>query len=301
MFTLVQSKIGDAFFASSRDNTVKFEEFRFPGGELGVRLDLSTLETYRPVIIKAHMTKAEDPVLLALLVDALRRAKIEKISLVLYYVPYARQDRVANRGESHSIKVFADMINAMGFDNVAIYDPHSFVTEALIDNCSVISKLDLFAAMNLSIDWKNTVVVAPDAGAVKSVFEVASRFGAGGFATASKVRDVATGKIIRTEFTEDVMNKRVLVIDDICDGGRTFVELAKLIRPQEPARLELYVTHGIFSKGYDELAEYFDRIYTTNSFHPNARGNIRPDGVADDRYYFHELNVVTAKKETKSV
>ena len=79
------------------------------------------------------------------------------------------------------------------------------------------------------------------------------------------------------------------MVDDIFDGGRTFVELAKLILPMEPERLELYVTHGIFSKGYDEITQYYDRIYTTNSFHEAGRGNIRPDGIVDDKYLWLEL------------
>jgi ribose-phosphate pyrophosphokinase len=58
-----------------------------------------------------------------------------------------------------------------------------------------------------------------------------------------------------------------VIVDDICDGGRTFTEIAKAIRTQVPnARIYLVVTHGIFSAGFEELEKYFERIYTTNSY-----------------------------------
>lgn len=59
---------------------------------------------------------------------------------------------------------------------------------------------------------------------------------------------------------------KYVIVDDICDGGRTFVELAKAIKAGRPtAKIYLIVTHGIFSAGYTQLKEYFERIYTTNS------------------------------------
>jgi ribose-phosphate pyrophosphokinase len=59
---------------------------------------------------------------------------------------------------------------------------------------------------------------------------------------------------------------KYVIIDDICDGGRTFVELAKAMKESRPtAKIYLIVTHGIFSAGFDTLNQYFEGIYTTNS------------------------------------
>ncbi len=268
------------------------EVFNFPGGEIGVRVDTQHVDpTQLPLGTKiyAHMTRSEDPVILMMLVDAMKRSGFKNISLKLYYVPYARQDRVGVPGESLSIHVLASNINQMEFNSVTILDPHSPVTTALFDRAHVIDKKTLISHMNLSIPWDKTTVVAPDAGAVKSAYDVAKTFRAADLIVANKVRDLATGEILRTDFHGEVEGKRLLLIDDICDGGRTFIELAKLIRPMNPARLELFVTHGIFSKGYDVMTEWFDRIYTTNSFHVNGRGNVRPDGEVDDKFFFYEL------------
>jgi ribose-phosphate pyrophosphokinase len=113
------------------------------------------------------------------------------------------------------------------------------------------------------------VLVSPDAGAYKKVFDVAKEFNIENVITASKVRDINNGKILRTEvpsiekYDDDM---KYVIVDDICDGGRTFIELAKVIKEQKPnAKIYLVVTHGIFSYGFDPLAQYFDGIYTTNS------------------------------------
>jgi ribose-phosphate pyrophosphokinase len=112
--------------------------------------------------------------------------------------------------------------------------------------------------------------VSPDAGAYKKIFDVAQEFRIDNIATATKVRDLKTGKILHTEIpnlpvtlAEDF---KYVIVDDICDGGRTFVELAKAIREQRPtAKIYLVVTHGIFSGGFEGLGEYFEHVYTTNS------------------------------------
>jgi ribose-phosphate pyrophosphokinase len=82
------------------------------------------------------------------------------------------------------------------------------------------------------------------------------------------VRDIKTGKILRTEIpTLDQHNDlKYVIVDDICDGGRTFVELAKAIHDSRPtAKVYLVVTHGIFSAGFGELNNHFPQIFCTNS------------------------------------
>jgi ribose-phosphate pyrophosphokinase len=84
-----------------------------------------------------------------------------------------------------------------------------------------------------------------------------------------KVRDVTTGylvlKVLNPELAE---GRNCIVVDDICDGGRTFVEIAKQLPPV--TKLVLAVTHGIFSKGLRELLQYYNEIVTTNSLYPHA-------------------------------
>jgi ribose-phosphate pyrophosphokinase len=112
-------------------------------------------------------------------------------------------------------------------------------------------------------------LVSPDAGAYKKIFDVAQKFNIDNIITASKVRDIKTGAILRTEVPTLDQHKdlKYIIIDDICDGGRTFTELAKVMKESRPtAKIYLVVTHGIFSAGFDELSKYFEQIYTTNSY-----------------------------------
>jgi ribose-phosphate pyrophosphokinase len=88
---------------------------------------------------------------------------------------------------------------------------------------------------------------------------------------ASKHRDIQSGKILSTYVPlkdGEHTNNNFLIVDDICDGGRTFIEIAKVIHEIRPkAKVSLAVTHGIFSAGFNELSKYIEHIYCTNSIY----------------------------------
>jgi ribose-phosphate pyrophosphokinase len=274
-------------FETREDGMIKkigLSELVFPGGEVGVRLD-----AFNPghVYISAVLRNSEEVMKLLMLTDAIRRADPSGIiDLDLPYVPYARQDRVMTPGESLSIKVFCDLINTQKYNKVVIWDPHSDVTPALLNNCVIQSQAIVlrnqlpFGASNhgthsrfersLSIKEafiENTVLVAPDAGASKKIGEVAKMMGFTEVIQANKVREVATGKILETTVnTRHIGDKNFLIVDDICDGGRTFLELAKVLRPFTNGKIILYVTHGIFSANLGVFKGVIDEVYCANSF-----------------------------------
>lgn len=202
--------------------------------------------------------------------EILRRLGTNKIDVIYPYLPYARQDRVIEENESFSLKVFCQLLNSQKFDSVTVYDPHSDVGPALIDRCIVVPQHEIVPDVVLGdfLYDPNTMIICPDAGAFKKISKLIKddmRICIG-----TKQRD-AQGKIIRTSIFQPatIIGKRCLIIDDICDGGRTFIELAKTLlggKEKEATEIYLYVTHGIFSKGFDELEKYFTNIYTTNSF-----------------------------------
>jgi ribose-phosphate pyrophosphokinase len=184
--------------------------------------------------------------------------KIEK--LVIPYVPGARQDRVNPTGDIlFAAKGFADMINARKFSRVIILDPHSKVIAKKIKN-SVQYPL-AWVAESLVPASHYTGIIAPDAGAGDRALKFATEFGLP-VTLATKHRDVSTGAL--TDFMVTVKPGRYLVVDDICDGGGTFVGLGEKIMEQG-AIADLYVTHGIFSKGTRRLHELYKDIYTTDS------------------------------------
>lgn len=192
-------------------------------------------------------------------------------NLYLGYAAYSRQDRICSDGEALAAKVFANQINAMNFTNVITVDNHSGVITALINNVLNLPKSEIFSNVEPFFE-KYDVFVAPDFGAAKEVQDLAIKYGKQ-FVQGTKNRDPATGNL--SGFGHycpegDLDGKRVLIIDDICDGGGTFLGLADSLRDNHvPSELSLYVTHGIFSKGIDCLTSTFDTVYTTDTLIDN--------------------------------
>ena len=261
---MIKLKIGNV--------TQAIKQFTFPGGEVGVEIQYwPCWDNVEKVDVIAHLKNSDDLMALLLTSDAIdRQYKSAKKYLTLNYVPYARQDRVCNEGESLSVSVMAKLINSCGFARVKIADPHSDVTPALINNVEILESYDIIKNKDLSQYY----IVAPDAGAYKKACKWAQKKNALGVITANKVRDVRTGKIESVKVDTDVKGLKLFVVDDICDGGRTFIELAKCLNGAKS--LELFVTHGIFSKGTKVLTDVYDKVYSTNSFH----GDI-PDELDD--------------------
>ena len=83
----------------------------------------------------------------------------------------------------------------------------------------------------------------------------------------SKKRDIKTGKLSGfTVYADDLEGNTCVIVDDICDGGGTFNGLAQELKKKNCGKLILIVTHGIFSKGFEQLAKSFDHVYSTASF-----------------------------------
>lgn len=233
--------------------------FLFSGGEVHVKVgkdtDCSLICT--DYTMNGFMSVCEHN-------EVMRRRGLS-VNLVYPYFPYARQDRVMNEDEPFSLKIFCDLINSQRFSSVTIYDPHSDVTPALINNCEVIPQWDI-ARMTLPTKYRNECLfVSPDAGAYKKLSKLVTDDSQ--IAIGVKNRD-SSGNITHTDvFSPTAIEGRdCLIVDDICDGGRTFIELAKTLKAKGAKSVILYVTHGIFSKGFGELRQHIDHIYTTNSF-----------------------------------
>ena len=117
------------------------------------------------------------------------------------------------------------------------------------------------------INDPNIVLVAPDAGAAKKIFHLASELNISEIITCEKKRNVNNGELSDFKIhADDIKNKNCLIIDDICDGGRTFVGIAKALKNKNAGKIYLAVSHGIFSNGFEKLKRVLDDIYSTDSF-----------------------------------
>jgi ribose-phosphate pyrophosphokinase len=244
---------------------IAFETFVFPGGEPHLKIR-SDLDPAHPVHISHRIRTFGDLGLLCLAVDTLRRMGVSQITLFLPYFPGARQDRVMVPGEPLTVKVYADLINALQLDRVTVFDPHSEVTPALLNRCTVLDN-QAFIRQVLTRIGGEVLLVSPDGGALKKIYKLSEALGGLEVVECSKSRDVKTGRLSGFKvYADELKGRSCLIVDDICDGGGTFIGLAEVLRAKGAGRLYLAVSHGIFSRGLSELSACFDGIFTTDSF-----------------------------------
>lgn len=192
--------------------------------------------------------------------------------LYLPYLPYARQDKATANDACFALEAFAPLLNALAFKRVIIEDPHSFKAQQLIANCDA-----SFKRINETISFIVTaheidLFVYPDNGAnqkYSKLIEIPKNLPPIPVMYGHKQRDPATGEITDYKLDVEFWNRRVpepgvwphcwegkraLIIDDICDGGATFVKLAEILRRDfKVGYIHLYVSHGLFSKGRQVL------------------------------------------------
>ncbi len=244
---------------------IEFDYFTFSGGEPHIRIK-SNLDKVTHVYISHRIKSFNDLGILLLATNALKNLGVKKINLFLPYFPAARQDRLMVKGEALSVKVYSELINSQNFSSVGILDPHSEVTPALLNNCHVIENHKFIKTVTEQLP-KDLLLVSPDGGALKKIYKLASYLEDYQVIECSKTRNVKTGELTAFNiYSEDLCNKDCLIVDDICDGGGTFLGLAKKLKEKNAGQLYLAISHGIFSKGFDQLKQHFEIIFCTDSF-----------------------------------
>lgn len=264
---------------------------KFPAGE--IRINVKALDINE---IELKFEGSDDIIALQMICDAIKQQGKEPNVLIMRYVPYGRQDRVCNTGESFSLEVFAKTINELKFGSVIIQDPHSWQQVTMIDNSVVVPQsdtwLDAVKTFSKTYKDKNTefTLVSPDAGAKKKI-ETLSCLSDISSIYCDKVRDPKTGRL--SDFTvqgDQKLNGVYCIVDDICDGGGTFIGLAKELKRLGASKVLLCCTHGIFSKGIDCILEEVDEIYTTDSlmyytrFSNNEKFKVIYSGYFEETY-----------------
>lgn len=249
---------------------IPIKEWMFPCGESGIKIETNafTFIEDKDYTIQLMWEGDSDLLKLAQLVDALRVERAGRITLSIPYFPYSRQDRRCSRGEGHSLKVVASFINSLGFHNVRTLDGHSTVLEAVVDRLTVIPQG--ICAHNLPL---HDILVAPDAGASKKVITHSQVWqDETDILQGEKTRHPDGSMTVNVPGAAAIRGKKVCVVDDLCDGGKTFIELAQALLPYEPSVLNLYVTHGFFTKGVNVLKPFYHNVYVHNLMRPEFQG-----------------------------
>lgn len=254
---------------------VKFHISNFPDGQVGVKLDhVYEWESYR---IVSRFSSYQNMMVILSTNQVLRDSGVKYVELFCPYFLSARSDRKFDYYESFDLKLTAQIINLAKFDKVFVLDPHSDVLPALVENCSIIS-IDHFIHQIPPFFWDDKLLISPDAGAYKRIFKIGEMLNLP-IITGNKVRDPEGN--ITLEIYGEVNRKKCVIVDDICDGGRTFELLGGKLKDLGVETVDLVVTHGIFSRGWK--LKNIDEIWTTNSYRDFPERPIP--------HYFNVINV----------
>jgi ribose-phosphate pyrophosphokinase len=183
------------------------------------------------------------------------------VTLEIPYLPYARQDKQISNQSTWAIHLFAEILNQNGILDVTTFDQHS----------------PLYFKSRSPQDFHRSIInhdilCFPDKGATKRYPHLAEY----PVLHCEKVRDQQSGVIEKLSLgptSLDLRDKRILIVDDLCDGGGTFIQVAQVLQPLGPKQIDLCVSHGLFTKGRDVLhAAGIKNIFTTNSLLRNTNG-----------------------------
>lgn len=180
-----------------------------------------------------------------------------KTRLKINYLPYGRQDKMIGNGSTFALETFSYLLNKLHFDEIVILDPHSDVAGQLINNSKSVYPYEEVNKVAKLTDAD--ILCYPDAGAVRKYIDIYKAECIYG----EKVRNQSTGNIISYTLFGAPQDQNVLIVDDICDGGMTFKLLTQQLLAAGAKEVNLFVTHGVFSKGLSVLHEAgIKRIFT---------------------------------------
>lgn len=242
----------------------------FASGETYCRFDASVRDT-DVFIIQTHSDPVNDSIMEQLImIDAAKRASARRIIAVSPYLGYARQDRKARPREPITAKLMADMFQVAGAERMISVDLHSGQIQGFfdtpVDHLTAMPVLEEYVQSEL-MNMENVVIVAPDAGRVKTAERFAQHIGADlAFAHKRRAKDqhnvVETGEIIG-----EVDGKHCVIIDDMIDTAGTVVGAADLVMDRGATDVWIMATHGVLSGPAMERLQNSkaSRVVVTNS------------------------------------
>ncbi len=232
----------------------------FPDGQIGANC-IFTPQPGERYLIASSITSYDDLITIIAANDALIQSGANWVGLYCPYLLGARGDKRFAPAESFNLKIITDILNSASFDKIWLLDVHSDVAPALLKNSINIPPTELITSwVKCHVGFDDAVIISPDAGAYKKLSKLNLPCP---MIAANKNRNHLTGEIT-TEIHTSIVGKNCVIVDDICDGGRTFIQLGERLKELGASTVTLVVTHGIFSNGFD-LAN-IDRIITTNSY-----------------------------------
>jgi len=256
---------------------------RFPDNEVFVKID-ENIRGKDVFIVQPTCPPANDNLMeLLILMDAARRASAQRITAVLPFYGYARQDRKDQPRVPITAKLVANLLVTAGANRVLTMDLHAPQIQGFFD-----VPVDHMYASTVFFDYlkrfkdENLIVISPDVGGLKMASAYADILGTD-FGFVAKRRTDATN-VEAISVVGDVAGKSVLIVDDLTESAGTLEAAARMVRQQGATKVRAAVSHAVLNeKGYERLKEGFlDELITTNSVPVDTRGlNITVLSIAE--------------------
>lgn len=255
---------------------------KFPDGTALIKCDPRKYTTTSYAKFSWYYEDDAELLTLTYLVKHFRAHGIDELYLYMPYIPNARMDRVKNLEDVFTLKYFAEILNDLNFTQIDVFDPHSSVSEALINNLYVYNPMSYIQKVlekipvsfrvleNLMTFEKKEIysltMFYPDEGAMKrysGMVDLPYTFGI-------KKRDWKTGKIEGLDVAgavDKISGADILIVDDICSRGGTFYHSAKKLKELGAKDIYLYVSHceNTILEGDLLKGDLIKKVFTTNT------------------------------------
>ena len=254
--------------AALETDVVHTDARTFANGEIYARYDESVRGADVFVIQSMPAPLNEWVMEQLIMVDALKRASVKRITVVVPFYPYGRQDKKGRGREPISARLIADLYKAAGADRIMSVDLHAAQIQGFFDG-----PVDHLFAMPVllehftKLDNSKLTVVSPDMGRVRVADIWSDKLGAP-LAIIHKRRDPAVANQVSVhEIVGEVEGRVCLIVDDIIDTGRTIAKAAEALKAAGALKVIVAATHAVFSDPAVELlqSEFIDSVVVTDT------------------------------------
>ena len=217
----------------------------FPDGESYVRLESSVRAEHVAIVHTTSKPQDSNLMQLAFMANAAKRNGAKKVTAIVPYLAYARQDKIFLEGENISIETIAAMLKAAGIDQLITVNIHA---ETALANfpfpAKTLTAIPLLAEYFIKKGFKKAFALAPDKGAMY-IAQQAQQILVGEAGSLEKHRDRHTGETTQTATHLNIKGKAVIILDDIISTGGTIVGAAKILREKGATRIYAACVHGL--------------------------------------------------------
>lgn len=287
----------------------KAEVKRFSDSEVHVEIQ-ENVRGEDVFVIQSTSNPANDHMMeLLIMIDALARASASRITAVIPYFGYARQDRKAGPRTPISAKLVANLITTAGADRVLTMDLHAGQIQGFFDiptdNLYATPVMEDHIRRSHSDDLSNVCIVSPDVGGVVRARALSKRLGDLPLAIVDKRRERA-GVSEVMNIIGDVDGMHCILFDDIVDSGGTLVNAADALRAKGAVNVEAYISHGVLSGEAVkrvETSEALSKLVITDSIANDGRrdGAKKIEVVAVDRLLAEAIRRIANEESVSSL